>query len=485
MNILFVVSQLQDWAFDIPGITIVPARTYLMEPAYGDCNAARVFNLCRNYRYQQHGYYVSLLAEARGHQPLPNVEASRDLQTSDLAQHLSEKLGQLMDCTFSQIADNMVDLDIYFGKDSAHQYEHLCTQIFKLLHAPILHVRFERAHKHWQLSSAYIGDVRDIPPHRHEAFTTATLAYLKEEKILSGARGAKRRTLAILHDPLRAEAPSNRQALQKFCDAAETLGITAHLITPNQARHLDAFDALFIRDTTSIDHLTYQLSRQAADAGMVVIDDPDSIMRCTNKIYLAELLMHHHIPIPKTLVVHKDNIDSIIPALGLPCVLKQPDGAFSLGVVKVESAEHLHEKVNELLEKSELILAQEYLPTAFDWRIGVLDRRPLFVCKYHMAPGHWQIIKHGQETMSEGDTEALCISETPDEAINIAVQAANLIGDGFYGVDIKQVGTQYYVIEVNDNPNVDTGNEDGILGDALYREVMGVFRKRIDALKGN
>jgi glutathione synthase/RimK-type ligase-like ATP-grasp enzyme len=68
--------------------------------------------------------------------------------------------------------------------------------------------------------------------------------------------------------------------------------------------------------------------------------------------------------------------------------------------------------------------------------------------------------------------------------VEIALQAANLIGDGFYGVDLKQSGSQYYVIEINDNPNVDAGNEDAVLGDALYREVMGVFRKRIEALKG-
>jgi glutathione synthase/RimK-type ligase-like ATP-grasp enzyme len=87
--------------------------------------------------------------------------------------------------------------------------------------------------------------------------------------------------------------------------------------------------------------------------------------------------------------------------------------------------------------------------------------------------------------MSEGRTEALSVGEAPDEVVQIAVQAANLIGDGFYGVDLKQVGSQYCVIEINDNPNVDAGNEDAVLGDALYREVMGVFRKRIDARKGS
>lgn len=37
------------------------------------------------------------------------------------------------------------------------------------------------------------------------------------------------------------------------------------------------------------------------------------------------------------------------------------------------------------------------------------------------------------------------------------------------------------MIEVNDNPNLDAGNEDSVLKDALYREVMGVFLKRIEA----
>ena len=44
---------------------------------------------------------------------------------------------------------------------------------------------------------------------------------------------------------------------------------------------------------------------------------------------------------------------------------------------------------------------------------------------------------------------------------------------------LKEANNQCYVIEVNDNPNVDAGNEDGVLKDALYRELMGVFLRRI------
>src|SRR6185295_13427967 len=115
------------------------------------------------------------------------------------------------------------------------------------------------------------------------------------------------------------------------------------------------------------------------------------------------------------------------------------------------------------------VIAQQWLPTTFDWRVGILEQRPLYVCKYFMAPGHWQVIKRESHCRVEGGTAAVAVSE------------ANLIGDGFYGVDIKQTNGDCYVIEVNDNPNVDAGNEDGVLNDALYREVLGVFLRRIRA----
>ncbi|WP_151636693.1 RimK family protein [Noviherbaspirillum aerium] len=484
MNILFVVSQPQDWPNDIPGVTVVPAHTYLLDPAYGDIHSTKVFNLCRSWRYQSEGYYVSLLAEARGHQPLPDVEAMKDLQSDTLVQDIGERLGNLIDCAFARTEEDVVDLNIYFGQDADGLHPHLCEQLFRLLRAPVLHARFERLDNAWRLCSMVGGSLRDMPPHHRELAAQAASLHLKEHKIRTDT-SARQPAVAILHDAARAEAPSNPDAMRKFCEAAELLGMEARLVGPGDAGRIAECDALFIRDTTNVDHYTYRVSRQAASAGLVVIDDADSILRCTNKIYLNELLTRHHIPTPKHMVVHKDNVDQIVPTLGLPCILKQPDGAFSLGVVKIESGEELVARVSELLQQSELVLAQEYLPTEFDWRIGVLDRRPLFVCKYYMAPGHWQIIKHEHQRTSEGRTEALSIGEAPDDVVKIAVQAANLIGDGFYGVDLKQVGNQVVVIEINDNPNVDAGNEDAVLGDALYREIMGVFRKRIEARKGN
>ena len=102
-----------------------------------------------------------------------------------------------------------------------------------------------------------------------------------------------------------------------------------------------------------------------------------------------------------------------------------------------------------------------------------------------MAPGHWKIIEvDDAKRKIEGKTVAMSIGEAPEQVINMAVRAANLIGRGLYGVDLKQVEDRCYLIEVNCNPNLDAGNEDQVLGDALYREILGVFARRIAERKG-
>ena len=188
----------------------------------------------------------------------------------------------------------------------------------------------------------------------------------------------------------------------------------------------------------------------------------------------------NRIPQPLTLVVHRSNVDQVVPTLGLPCVLKLPDSGFGLDVVKIESEDQLRQEAERFFKVSELLVAQEWLPSEFDWRIGVYDGRPLFVCKYFMAPGYWKINQVGEgQKLIEGDSIALAVGEAPAPVIDLAVRAANLVGRSLYGVDLKQVEDRVYLIEVNCNPNIDAGIEDEALGDALYREVLGVFARRV------
>lgn len=64
--------------------------------------------------------------------------------------------------------------------------------------------------------------------------------------------------------------------------------------------------------------------------------------------------------------------------------------------------------------------------------------------------------------------------------LKAALKAAAVVGDGLYGVDLKQVDNKVYVIEVNDNPSIEHGVEDAYLGDELYRLNMGEFAQRLE-----
>ena len=224
--------------------------------------------------------------------------------------------------------------------------------------------------------------------------------------------------MAILHNPDEGDlAPSDELALKKMIKAAANEGIAAELITRQDSDRLLEFDALFIRETTAVSHHTYRIARRAEAAGMVVIDDPLSILRCTNKVYLAELLTRAKVPIPPTVIVHRHNAETLASELTFPCVLKKPDSAFSQGVVKADNPDELRQRLAELFASSELVIAQQYMRTDFDWRIGILDGRPLFACKYHMARGHWQIAKHSGEGAKPkfGKCETLPVELAPEK----------------------------------------------------------------------
>jgi glutathione synthase/RimK-type ligase-like ATP-grasp enzyme len=181
-------------------------------------------------------------------------------------------------------------------------------------------------------------------------------------------------------------------------------------------------------------------------------------------------------------ILSRDNLAQLEEQLDYPMVLKIPDGSFSRGVFKVEQRHELNERAGRLFKSSDLILAQEYLYTDYDWRIGILDRKPVYACQYFMSKQHWQIYNHNASSrFKEGDSRTWAIEDAPQAVVATALKAANLIGDGLYGVDLKQTSRGVVVIEVNDNPNIETGVEDQILQGMLYRHVMETFARRLES----
>jgi glutathione synthase/RimK-type ligase-like ATP-grasp enzyme len=485
MQILIVVNDPQDWTLSIPGVELVAARVYLTDPRYSLMRRVRVFNLCRAYRYQSVGYYVSLLGEARGHKPQPSVATIQDMKLQTLARLYSEDLDELIQHCMRPIRSNRFALSIYFGRNLAKRYGRLSLLLFNLFPAPLLRAHFVRDEEGaWRLQRIAPIPASEIPA-SHQAFVTeAAQAYFSGQRRRVRSR-PMRYDMAILFNATDKIKPSNARAIDKFIKAGKQLSIDAQIVDKSAIGRIAEYDALFIRETTSVNHHTYRFSRRAAAEGLAVIDDPDSILKCTNKVYLAQLLERYKISAPKTLIIHRDNRADIVRELGLPCILKQPDSSFSQGVVKVSTEAQLEDMVERLLEKSELIVGQEYAPTDYDWRVGVIDGVPLYVCKYHMAKNHWQIVKHENDGETDyGKIETISLAATPKEVIDTAVKAAGLIGDGLYGVDLKQIGDRCHVIEVNDNPNVDASFEDAVLKEQLYLTIMESFLRRIENRSG-
>jgi len=149
-------------------------------------------------------------------------------------------------------------------------------------------------------------------------------------------------------------------------------------------------------------------------------------------------------------------------------------------VKKAGSAEELETIRQDMFRRSPLLIAQEFTPTAFDWRIGVLDGKLLFAARYHMVKDHWQIVgKWSTGRTRYGRVEAVPIPEVPPTVTALALEACALIGDGLYGVDIKETPDGPAVIEVNDNPNIMEGDEDAVEHDRVYDAIIATLLARI------
>ena len=473
-----VVKTAKSFPLDIPGVEVVTARQYLTETRFVEMKRAKVFNLCRDQAYQTLGYYVSLLAEARSHRHIPSLATIQDLRQAAVIRIASEELNALLQKSLHSLKSDEFELSIYFGRNLASRYDRLCQALFTHFPAPLLRAKFQRQGT-WKLTELRPISVSDVPESHHEFLIDRAAGYFDRSR----ERGPQtsRYDMAILFNPEEADAPSDEKAINRFVKAAKQVGIRAFVIGREEYGRIGEYDALFIRETTGVNHHTYRMARRASKEGLIVIDDPLSILKCCNKVYQAELFEKQGIPCPRTLIVHNGNRRRVTQSLGLPCVLKRPDSSFSQGVVKANTEEELELFLSQFLDDSDLVVAQSYVQSEFDYRVGVLGGKPLYVCRYFMARGHWQIQKtQATGQRSFGRHETMAVEDAPPEVVQLAVVAANAIGRGLYGVDIKEADGKLMVMEVNDNPNLDVGIEDAVLKEELYLRIMRHFVDLLD-----
>ncbi len=483
MRTIVVVSKPGDWPLEIPGVEVVLERDYLTDPAWLEERGVRMFNLSRSYRYQTAGYYVSLLAAARRHRPFPDLMTVLNMKNRSLVRTVDEDIDAVIQKSLTGIRSARFELSVYFGSNLAKRHARLAKELFARFPAPLFRAVFQRGDR-WRLTSIAPIAFHDVPAAHVDALHAAAKAYFGRARYRVPTRRASRFDLAILVDPNEELAPSNPKALERFRAAATNFGFGVEMIGRDDFGRLSEFDALFIRETTAVNHHTFRFAHRAETEGLVVIDDPQSILRCTNKVYQAETFALNGVATPRTWITDRIDADEVEARIGFPCVLKVPDSAFSQGVVKCKDADELRVVGARILEDTELLLVQEFMPSDFDWRIGIFGGEALYACRYLMARGHWQIVKKGDSGRYHyGRTECLPVEDAPAKVVKTALRAAATIGDGLYGVDLKQIGGQVVVVEVNDNPNIDAGSEDIVLKKSLYEKIMAGFLARVEQKK--
>lgn len=483
MKKLIVVQDPKAFKLGAPGVEVVSSKDYLTDPRFAQLKNTRIFNLATSFAYQSRGYYVSLLAEARGQKSIPSAKTLLDLKNPRIVKVLSRDLDEVIQQSLHHKEKHNFTLSVYFGRNVNPRYDKLAHELYKVYEAPLMRARFVKGEK-WELRSVKPVAYKDIEDEHIPLIKRFAAEYFGKKRYDTAREDRSAYDLAILVNAQDKAAPSNKRAIVKFRQAAEGMGFRVDIIGPDDIDRLGEYDALLIRENTYVENHTYRMARRAQREGLAVIDAPDAILKCNNKVYLAEVMETHHIPTPRTMIVHSENRHTVGARMGFPVVLKLPDSTFSIGVEKAKTPEELETKLDGILAQSDLAIAQEYMPSTYDWRVGVLDGKLLYVCKYFMAPGHWQIYNWGSATKEDetGDFATVKVADCPKPIMDIALKAVrHMVGDqGLFGVDIKEHDGKAYVIEVNECPNIDCGVEDVELGDEIYRRIIGSLKRSIE-----
>ncbi len=270
--------------------------------------------------------------------------------------------------------------------------------------------------------------------------------------------------LAIFTERYTIRSSVELTALTNFRLAAFELGHDLDFLFKNELKYLRNYDGIFIRALTDPLNTTYVVARQAEILGKRVLDHSSAILICCDKVNMYSRLAARGVPIPETRFLVESDLNALSASrlfeeLGTPLVLKAPNSSFSAYVDKVATPDAFVKVGKRFLRRADRIVVQQYMPSEFDWRVITLNGCVLAVVKYAFAPAQWRLMDR-TDGGEWAKTKAIHRDAANPKLTATALAAANAIGTSLYGVDIKEIDGEFFVIEVNDNPTIAAGDED-------------------------
>ncbi len=210
-------------------------------------------------------------------------------------------------------------------------------------------------------------------------------------------------------------------ALVRFGQAAQRCGHRLDILFRGELYKVPQYDALFIRALTDPLNAAYIAARTAALHGLRVVDDPTSIVVCCDKVHMYQRLAAAGVPIPQTEFLAPgaltlDGGRALLKRLGAPLVLKAPNSSFSLYVERVDTPEAFVEVGKRFFRRADRLVAQRFVRSQFDWRVGVLGGEPLYACHYLIPNKRWKVTTYdrgGGRRAVEGSVKGFSLGEVP------------------------------------------------------------------------
>jgi len=185
------------------------------------------------------------------------------------------------------------------------------------------------------------------------------------------------------------------------------------------------------------------LLRYLRQRGVAVVNEPDALLACHDKLSTALLLGVAGIPHPATAHIRSD----VVPEqLEPPFVLKPRFGSWGSDVQLCDSRAELVRRIRQAVDRPWFrrhgALVQELVePLGYDLRLIVSNGEVVGAIERVAAPGEWRT------NVSLGGRRRA--ASPPAEARALAVRAAAAVGAGLVGVDLLPDGAGWRVLELN------------------------------------
>jgi len=216
-------------------------------------------------------------------------------------------------------------------------------------------------------------------------------------------------------------------------------------------KQLSNYDAVLPRIGASITYYGTAVVRQFQEMDVFCANTAHGISNSRDKLRSLQILSRHHVGIPRTSFVRhkKDVLPAIERVGGAPVIIKLIEGTQGIGVLLADTVNAAESIIELLQSQKQNVLIQKFVAESKgkDIRAFVVGDRVV---------GAMRRVAQGQEFRSNvhrgGVAEAI---DLPDEYVETAVRATQIMGLQVAGVDMLESKTGPQIMEINSSPGLE------------------------------